>query len=66
MIGVVSKIQIKKSKPHKSYGFIRGGDGNEYWFSMNGVEGVDTDDIVSFKGEKNEKGYIAANVSMFH
>ena len=66
MIGMVTKMQFKKSKPKKSYGFIAGCDGETYWFSLNGVEGISLGDEVQFKGERNEKGFIATNVSLFH
>ena len=62
MIGMVTKMQFKKSKPKKSYGFITAVDGEEYWFSLNGVEGISIGDEVQFKGARNEKGYVAFNV----
>lgn len=62
MIGMVTKMVFKKSKPKKSYGFISGCDGEEYWFSLRGVEGISVGDEVSFKGGQNEKGYVASNV----
>lgn len=64
MIGQVTKIQYKKSKPKRSYGFIHGADGEEYWFSLNGIEGISVGDEVSYKGERNEKGFIARDVSI--
>lgn len=66
MIGMVTKMQWKKSKPKKSYGFISNSSGQEFWFSFDGVTGFDVGDIVSFKGEENEKGLIATNVSLFY
>lgn len=66
MIGMVTKMQWKKSKPKKSYGFISNSIGQEFWFSLDGVTGFDVGDIVSFKGEENEKGLIATNVSLFY
>lgn len=66
MLGKVSKVVYKKSKPKKSYGFISNSTGQEFWFSLDGVIGFDVGDIVSFKGEENEKGLIATNVSLFY
>lgn len=63
MIGQITKMQFKKSKPNRSYGFIHGADGEEYWFSLIGIsENINVGDEVSFKGERNEKGFIAHNV----
>ena len=62
MIGMVTKMQWKKSKPKKSYGFIAAADGENYWFSLNGVEDISIGDEVSFKGERNEKGFYASQV----
>ena len=66
MLGKITKVQYKKSRPNRSYAFIHGDDGNNYWFSLNGVTGFNVDDVVSFMGERNEKGFIATNVSLFH
>lgn len=66
MLGKITKVQYKKSRPNRSYAFIHGDDGNNYWFSLNGVTGFNVDDVVSFMGERNEKGYVATNVSLFH
>ena len=66
MLGKVSKVVYKKSKPKKSYGFISNSTGQEFWFLLDGVTGFDVGDIVSFKGEENEKGLIATNVSLFY
>ena len=62
MIGMVTKMVFKKSKPRKSYGFIDGCDGESYWFSLNGVEGIELGMEVKFEGARNEKGYVAFNV----
>ena len=62
MIGMVTKMQWKKSKPKKSYGFIHGSDGEMYWFSLNGLEGISIGDEVRFEGERNEKGNYAYKV----
>lgn len=62
MIGMVTKMQWKKSKPKKSYGFIHATNGEQYWFSLNGIEGICIGDEVSFEGESNEKGNYAIQV----
>lgn len=67
MIGQVVKMQYKKARPKKSYGFIHGADGEEYWFSLTAInEDIKTGDEVSFKGERNEKGFYASNVRLIH
>ena len=66
MLGQVTKIVFKKSKPQKSYGFVHGADGEEYWFSLRGLEDIVPGMEVSFKGGQNEKGLIATNVSLFY
>ena len=65
MNGVVTKIVKKKSRPKRSYGFIKGNDGNDYYFSLLGI-GFDLSvgDEVNYKGERNEKGFIARDVSV--
>ena len=65
MLGKVSKIQYMKNRPNRSYGFIHGDDDKDYWFSLSGLIGYEVGDIVSFKGDENEKGYIATHVSLF-
>lgn len=62
MIGQVTHVQYRKNKPNRSYGFIHGADGEDYWFSLRGIEGINLGDEVSFKGDTNEKGYVAYNV----
>ena len=66
MLGTVTKVQYRKNKPNRSYGFIHGGDDKDYWFSLTGLVGYEVGDVVSFMGGENEKGYIATNVSLFH
>lgn len=70
MIGQVTKMQYKKSTTRKnygSYGFIHGADGEEYWFSfMKITQDIKVGDEVSFKGERNEKGFVATNVRLIH
>lgn len=67
MTGIVTKIQIKKSRPKRNYGFIRGKDDKDYYFSLMGIkETFNVGDRVVFEGERNEKGFIATNVSLFH
>ena len=62
MLGQVTKVVFKKSKPKKSYGFITAYDGEEYWFSLRGLENVELGMEVSFKGGENEKGFVATSV----
>lgn len=66
MLGKVTRVQYQKNRPNHSYGFIRGDDDKDYWFSLVGLIGFEVGDIVSFLGGENEKGYIATNVSLFH
>ncbi len=66
MLGKVTAYFKNSHKKKAPYGFIHGDDGNNYWFSLNGVTGFNVDDVVSFMGERNEKGFIATNVSLFH
>ena len=66
MQGTVTKIQIKKSRPNKSYGIIIGFDGESYWFSLTGVENINVGDEVSFRGRSNEKGLSAYDVKAIH
>ena len=67
MIGQVTKMQYKKARPKKSYGFIHGTDGEEYYFSLMGIsEEINVGDEVSFKGVRNEKGFIASDVRLVH
>ena len=65
MLGKITKMVHKNSKPQKSYGFISDLNGQEYWFSLDGVIGFNVGDEVFFKGDKNEKGNIATHVSLF-
>lgn len=62
MIGTVDKIQIKKSKPHKSYGFIVSMDGESYYFPLFGREDLKTGMKVSFRGDSSEKGRTAHDI----
>jgi len=62
MLGIIEKLQIKKSRPNKSYGFIAAYDGESYWFSLKGLDGLQEGDEVSFDGGVNEKGYFAKHV----
>ena len=67
MIGQVVKMQYKKARPKRSYGFIHGADGEEYWFSLLRItEDVKVGDEVSFKGERNGKGFVATDVRLIH
>lgn len=62
MKGLVEKIQRKKSRPGKSYGFISAYDGETYWFSLRGLEDLQVGDEVSFSGGFNDKGFVARYV----
>ena len=62
MRGQINYLQVKTSKPKKSYGFIRGIDGKMYWFSLNMAKGVSVGDIVEFEGAEDEKGYYATQI----
>ena len=64
MNGVVTKIQTK-NRIKRSYGFIRGNDGNDYYFNLFGLSfDFSVGDEVIFTGERNEKGFIARDVSV--
>ena len=61
MLGIIGKIHISKKKPKKSYGVILGYDGESYFFKLNDQtfkEGME----VSYKGDRNERGYYAYEV----
>lgn len=62
MIGEISLLKYRSSKPRKNYGIIRGKDGNEYWFPLLGYGDLETGMIVSFEGERDEKGLVAREV----
>lgn len=62
MIGQVVRVKYMKNRPNRSYAFIHGADGEDYWCSLRGIEDISVGDEVSFKGGQNEKGYVASNV----
>lgn len=62
MLGIIEKLQIKKSRPGKSYGFISAYDGESYWFSLKGLDDLKIGDEVSFEGGLNEKGCYARHI----
>lgn len=62
MLGRVEKIQIKKSKPLRSYGFILGYDGERYYFPLRGREELQEGIEVSFRGSRDEKGNTAHDI----
>ena len=62
MLGMVEKIQNKKWRSYKNYGFISGYDGEHYFFVLDGHEDLKVGDEVSFEGRLNEKGYYARHV----
>ncbi len=67
MIGQVIRIQYMKNRPNRSYGFIHGADGEDYWFSLLRItEDLKVGEEVSFRGERNEKGFVATNVRLIH
>ena len=62
MQGIVTKFWKNGHKKRKKpYGFIDGYDGEDYYFQTNG-ELFNVGDLVSFKGEINEKGNYASHV----
>lgn len=62
MLGTVEKIQIKRSRPEKSYGFISSMDGESYYFPLEGREDLRTGMKVCFRGDSNGKGKIAHDI----
>ena len=60
------KGKVKFFNRTKSFGFIAGEDGNEYFVHETGIkEGpIDEDDEVEFDVEEGEKGPKAANVKV--
>ena len=64
MRGVVDYLQIKTARGRCKYGFIIGEDGKKYWFSVSGLRTLSLGDRVSFNGGRDEKGYIASQVSI--
>lgn len=59
MRGRIDVVNVKTSKPKKSYGFIAGEDGKMYFFLLNDLRDAKVGDDVQFEGEKDDKGYIA-------
>lgn len=67
MRGTIKVLQYKSSRPLRSYGFIRGDDGKDYYFSLLEVLGLDELSIgttVEFKGDQNAKGYVAREIHL--
>lgn len=62
MLGLVTRVQYMKNRRDRSYGFVEGYDGESYWFSLRGLENIQPGIEISFKGERNEKGFIARDV----
>ena len=62
MKGKIDVVNVKHSKPKKSYGFIAGEDGKMYFFFLNDLRNAKVGDDVQFEGERDEKGYIATLV----
>ena len=61
MVGIVTKIQAKKSRKNRSYGFITS-ENITYWFPLTGNENLLLDDVVTFEKEENEKGNVAIKI----
>lgn len=59
MLGIVDKIQIKKSRPKKSYGIILGVDGESYYFKLAGNEHLTVGMEVEFRGSIKDQGCYA-------
>lgn len=64
MIGTVTRLQYMKNRKQRSYGFLKGNNNQDYWFSLVGIsEGtLNIGMTVSFEGERNEKGNLAVQV----
>lgn len=62
MLGTIDKIQQKKSRPDRSYGFIAGYDGERYYFNLRGLDDLHVGDEVRFEGSFNEKGCFARHI----
>ena len=60
MTGTVKKL-YKRPRKGKPYAFIAGVEGDYY---CNEVSGLEIGMIVSFEGERNEKGFVASNVRL--
>lgn len=63
MRGVVDYLQVK-TRGKSKYGFINGEDNHMYWFSLDHLKNLRVGDSVYFQGGKDDKGYIASQVSM--
>ncbi len=62
MQGIIEKF-YKRSKKGIPYGFITGYDGESYYFNQKFLMSeVKVGDEVSFKGKRNEQGFIAFDV----
>jgi cold shock CspA family protein len=63
MLGTITKLQIKSSRPNKSYGFVEGDNGETYYFRLKEVIGeIKPGDKVSFTGVRNDKGGSATQI----
>lgn len=57
-------LQVKTSRGKSKYGFINGEDGKMYWFSLDNLKKLEVGDSVDFTGGKDDKGYVASQVSI--
>lgn len=64
MRGIVDYLQIKTTRGKCKYGFIMGDDGKKYWFLVENLKCLNLGDRVKFTGGRDEKGYIASQVSV--
>lgn len=63
MQGIIEKYYKRPKKTKLPYGFITGYDGESYYFnSKNLLSDINIGDEVSFKGRRNEKGFVAFEV----
>ena len=66
MLGTVSKIQVKQSRPKKSYGLVNGYDGETYYFRLAGYEFLKEGDEVSFEPGGDKKGLFANKIQALY
>ena len=64
MRGLVDYLQVKTARGRSKYGFINGEDGKMYWFSLDDLRSIKVGDAVQFTEGRDEKGYIASQVSI--
>lgn len=67
-MGFAMKGKVKFTDETKGFGFIRGDDGNDYYFKLRdliGTENISGGSFVTFSRENSDKGAVAKNVSPF-